>query len=165
MVTLMPNDHWRTPDSLFEFWDGKYQFILDAAANAYDAKCQVYIDPNLDALTTEWTDITYDVPGNAWCNPPYSKHAGPLRSWVERFIYMSKQGWTVVSLLPADTSTKWWGLVWDYKKSKWKDNVEGHFLTSRVRHELPEVNEPGYDPKNTEGSPRWGSAIIIFHRG
>ena len=170
----MGNDHWRTPEHIFKHWNSIFNFQLDAAANEYDTKCDIWIPPELDALTTDWCEIT-GAPSAAWCNPPYSQKAGPLQAWVKKFMEEASHGWIVVALLPADTSTQWWDLVWDRKRSCWKRHVLGHFLQPRVKHKLPPEGEPGYEEPRwdekkqemivkKEGSPTWGSAILIFSK-
>ena len=39
-----------------------------------------------------------------WCNPPYGREIG---RWVQKAFLSSKDGSTVVMLLPARTDTKW----------------------------------------------------------
>lgn len=165
----MSNDFWRTPPYVFDYWNELWHFDIDAAANEWDRKCDIWIDEEMDALTLDWCELMPDGPGVAWCNPPYSRVAGPLDRWVKKFIEEAEHGWTVCALLTADTSTEWWNLVWDRDGSCWRlyDDVHivGYFLSPRVRHTLPPQDEPGYDPKKKEGSPTWGSVIIIFSGG
>lgn len=161
----MSNDFWRTPPDLFAYWNDQFRFNLDAAANQYDTFCETYISEETNALAIDWCKHAHGIKpseGRAWVNPPYSPKGGPLIRWVQKFIEERDHGWTIVALLPADTSTKWWDLIWDRSRSKWKPGIQGHFLSPRVKHRLPHAGEPGYDPTKKQGSPTWGSAIIIF---
>jgi len=54
-----------------------------------------------DGLTTRWR-------GSAWVNPPYSK-PGP---WVAKCEAHARTGESVLLLLKADPSTKWFEGIW-----------------------------------------------------
>jgi len=45
---------WRTPQYIFNYWDERYHFTLDAAASAENALCPVYRDLKWDSLTNGW---------------------------------------------------------------------------------------------------------------
>jgi site-specific DNA-methyltransferase (adenine-specific) len=58
-------------------------------------------------LDREWGTSTY-------CNPPYGRYVG---EWIEKGIKESRQGKTIVFLLPARTDTKWFhDLILPYAK-------------------------------------------------
>ena len=107
-------DDWETPDELYHDYNQRFNFVLDAAADGNNHKCDVWFGPDspvnvVDALTADWSD--YLKKGNVWLNPPYSR--GLQKRFVEKVVNeRSKQpvhthGWGhVVCLLPARTDTK-----------------------------------------------------------
>lgn len=158
----MPNDEWMTPPEIFDHWYQEYgPFDLDAAASEENTFCSVWIDKEQDALgSAPWTDyLLARRPGHgngqkAWCNPPYSRAAGPLARWVDRFYAESEQGWEITALLPADTSTRWFRQLWNNKFQKWHPGITGHFLP-RIRFIDPATGRRA-------GSPKFGSLLIHF---
>lgn len=143
----MANDEWRTPEWV---WKPYAPFDLDAAADANNTLAPKFITKEMDALTCDWRAICPSpVPTKVWCNPPYSHSAGPLARWVDRFMEGRWFGFHIVALLPADTSTKWFHLLWNRNRP----NIT--FLQRRVRHLDPKTGKPG-------GSPKFGSLIVEF---
>lgn len=141
----MANDEWRTPEWV---WKPYGPFDLDAAATKENALAPNYITKEANALEIEWKAFM-PRPCKIWCNPPYSKEAGPLDRWVEKFIYEWVHGFHITALLPADTSTNWFHKLWDLRSPR----VRPTFLKKRVRHLHPETGKPG-------GSPKFGSLIV-----
>lgn len=101
-------DDWETPDDLFSLYDGNFHFVLDAAANADNHKCDRWYGPDgvhSDALAVNWPLEE----GNIWLNPPYSR--GLQSQFVERalsqcYLQGDRSNHHVVCLLPARTDTK-----------------------------------------------------------
>ena len=104
---------WETPNYLFNYYDDIYQFILDAAADERNHKCDDWFGPggiHEDALTVSWQP--WLEKGNIWLNPPYSR--GLQKKFVEKAANESTTLDTrpaitkhfVVCLLPARTDTK-----------------------------------------------------------
>ncbi|CAM3405002.1 hypothetical protein ROSI111154_00055 [Rouxiella silvae] len=92
-------DSWQTPIEIYEALDFEFNFALDVAANQGNALCQNYLTKEDNSLSCDWI-----TEGAIWCNPPYSK----ISPWIKRANLQSKmQQQTVVMLLPADTSTRW----------------------------------------------------------
>lgn len=127
-------DIWETPNDLFQRYNETYHFVLDAAADGNNHKCEDWFGPDSrlaeDALTTSWGP--YLEKGHIWLNPPYSR--GLQRAFVEKVINeRMKQpphthGWGhIVCLLPARTDTK---LFHDIIKP-YASSIE--FLKGRVR--------------------------------
>lgn len=92
-------DLWETPIDFFREWDEKFHFDLDVCATAENAKCAAFFSPEQDGLKQNWGGYI------CWMNPPYGRKIG---GWVRKAYEESKQGATVVCLLPARTDTKWW---------------------------------------------------------
>ena len=118
-------DSWETPDTLFKRYDDVYHFVLDAAADGVNHKCDLWFGPDspvgvVDALVVEWLD--YLKKGNIWLNPPYSR--GLQKKFVEKAAHEKCELMfrndpdpfsvldvpsslnSVVCLLPARTDTK-----------------------------------------------------------
>lgn len=90
-------DLWETPQTFFDELDREFHFTLDVCALAENAKCAEYYTPEMDGLTRKRGGVV-------WCNPPYGREIG---KWVQRGLDASRDGATVVMLLPARTDTKW----------------------------------------------------------
>ena len=64
-----------------------------------DAKCkEFYADGFPDALARRWTGV-------CWMNPPYGRTIG---AWMRKAYNASRDGATVVCLIPSRTDTAWW---------------------------------------------------------
>lgn len=106
------DDTWTTPRDFYDKLNAEFGFGLDAAAlqsstlvpdNWYGPD---HPDPAArDALRIEWQHNSRGKP--IWLNPPYGR---TIKDWVAKADYESKQGATVVCLVPARTDTNWW---WD----------------------------------------------------
>jgi phage N-6-adenine-methyltransferase len=90
-------DEWSTPQDLFDKYNAIYQFDLDVCATPQNAKCKEYFTRADDGLAQVWQ-------GTCWMNPPYGREIG---LWVHKAYRSSKDGATVVCLLPSRTDTKW----------------------------------------------------------
>lgn len=146
----MANDEWRTPEWV---WKPYGPFDLDAAATAENSLAPRFITKEMDAFETNWLDL---VPrgSKVWCNPPYSKEAGPLERWAG-LLYGWGTDFHIFALFPADTSTKWFHFLWDQSWYLDRPAVGVNFLKRRVRHIDPTTGKPG-------GSPKFGSLIVEF---
>lgn len=156
-----PGDEFRTPKWVWQPWDTALGgFTLDAAASAGNSICQWYLskaNAQRDAFACDWLALS-DGAGAIWCNPPYARAAGPLFKWVTKALFEAARGATVCMLLPADTSTNWFSLLWDRLNSRWVDGVQGYFLEDRVHFIDPRTNRP------TKGSPNFGSLIVVMRK-
>ena len=100
-MPVSKSDDWATPQYLFDEWDAKYHFDLDAAASTTNHKCSNWFGldhPDLqrrDGLAQDW------IAKSVWVNPPYGR---VLNDWVGHAF---KQTTQVVMLLPARTDTRW----------------------------------------------------------
>lgn len=166
-MTDTPGDEWKTPEWVWGPYYDRYNFKLDAAATEENsvvprdwlelpALSDSFISKEEDALSLDWREKA--KPGSAiWCNPPYSQKAGPLFRSIGKFFEESKR-FVIVTLLPADTSTDWFDLVFEKRRNVWRPGTFGRFLPKRVQH---------IDPKTglSKGSPKFSSMIVRFdHR-
>ena len=106
------DDTWTTPRDFYDKLDREFNFGLDAAALASSTLVEDnWFGPDhpesgrRDALILDWTFNAGGKP--VWLNPPYGR---TIKEWVAKADYESKQGATVVCLVPARTDTNWW---WD----------------------------------------------------
>ena len=88
-----------TPQDFFDELNQEFHFTLDAAATAKSAKCPKYYTPETDGLKSPWSIAGG---GAVFCNPPYGRKIG---KWVRKAYEESRNGTTVVLLIPARTDT------------------------------------------------------------
>lgn len=119
-------DHWQTPVSLFETLSMEFDFNCDAAASKDNSLCDYYIDEQSDALADH-----RDWGAKTWVNPPYSN----IRPWIEKAIDQHRQGKTIVMLVPADTSVKWFKLAFESCN-------EVRFISGRISFINAETKKP-----------------------
>lgn len=136
-----PRDEWRTPPDIFALLNDEFGFTIDAAATADNALCKRYFTAEDDAFKQEPLEEVIFI------NPPYSQTA----SWVTLADRWSlANGNTVVLLVPAATDTRWW--------------LTASMQASEIRLLVPRVKFLRPDGR-PQGSPPFGSAVIIYRRG
>jgi phage N-6-adenine-methyltransferase len=139
-------DERATPQAFFDTLNAEFNFSLDAAASAENAKCALFFGTGGiadDALEQDWGGEGSVV----WLNPPYSV-AG---AFVAKAREEADKGAVVVLLLPARTDTKWWHkFVYDKNRvvvqsrnrnefvtyGDWYPGVECRFIAGRLQFEL-----------------------------
>ena len=104
------DDKWATPQAFFDVVDSEFGFSLDVCALEDSAKCELYFDPEDDALSQDWGFH------RCWMNPPYGK---PIASFMAKAVEAARKGALVVALVPMRTDTAWWH---DYVMP-WADEV------------------------------------------
>ena len=92
-------DDWETPKKVYDLYNRRYHFKLDAAASAHNTKAEFYFDKEIDSFTQDWYKYK-----TVWLNPPYGR--GVLQ-WVRKAYIEAMNGALVVMLLAARTDTKW----------------------------------------------------------
>jgi phage N-6-adenine-methyltransferase len=90
-------DNWSTPQDFFDKLNAMFDFQLDVAANADNAKCKKFFTKEDNGLIQEWSNRN-------WMNPPYGRAIG---EWVKKADAEAKKRKLTVALLPARTDTKW----------------------------------------------------------
>ncbi|MDG6894545.1 phage N-6-adenine-methyltransferase [Volucribacter amazonae] len=114
-MTEFNKDSYCTPEYLFNWLNKRFKFDVDGCASKENALCERYLedDGNGGFLTFDPNDYEppeYGYlfrPSAIFVNPPYSN---PL-PFVQRATELKQQGYLVVMLLPADKSTKWYGII------------------------------------------------------
>ena len=150
---------WETPPDLFDRLNSVFRFDLDPCAQPETAKCDRYFVPGsacadcggtglredlwpctrCDGLRQPWTTAEGD-PAVVWLNPPYGR---TIAVWLEKAWLESREGATVVALLPGDTSTRWWHDWVQGKATVWP-------LEGRVRF------------VGAAGSPNFANVIAVY---
>jgi len=140
------DDTWTTPRDFYNKLNDEFGFGLDAAAlqsstlvpdNWYGPD---HTDPAArDALRIDWNHNSRGKP--IWLNPPCGR---TIKDWVAKADYESKQGATVVCLVPARTDTNWW---WDHCH---------HHEVRFVRGRLKFGNQPNSAP--------FPSAVVVMRK-
>lgn len=137
---------WRTPQVIFDELNREFDFDLDACADADNALCGSYFTAEQDAIRRFW-----DVAGEAtsvFCNPPYSDPNLFLQKAYHE-VYEAARVKSVVLLLPASVSTKW------FKRACVKAEV--HLFEGRIAFDLP----PGMVNKKRPG---FSNMLVIIQR-
>jgi site-specific DNA-methyltransferase (adenine-specific) len=148
------SDLWETPDDLFMELHQEFDFTVDGAATAENAKLPAYWS---DSLNLDWAKPRWDGSLNrVFLNPPYSQ----CFKFVRKAYNEAAHGATVVMLLPVRSDTKWFhNWVWDTEKHKPKDHpdvsVEVRFIKGRVKY----INPDKPDSKNSAPFP---SMVVVF---
>jgi phage N-6-adenine-methyltransferase len=130
-------DLWRTPKTIFDYYDRRFKFIGDVAASDSNKLCTYYIDQAEDALSVDWFPVN-------WLNPPFSN----VTPWINKAIKQESLGNLTVILLPADTSVKWFKLAFD-------NCTECHLISGRLAFINQETGKP------VSGNNK-GSVVFIF---
>ena len=138
---------WSTPEWLFDALDMKFAFQLDVCASERNAKVDLWIDEDSNALEVEWVGFMENpLPSMAvWMNPPWGREVG---KFVEKaYEQCRKHRLVVCCLLPASTDTRWW------RDWVWKAGTV-QLITGRL-HFVREDGHTGPCPK--------GAAIVTFY--
>ncbi len=161
MGTDKESDLWQTPRWLFNELNKEFNFEIDLCATYSNKKARFYGDYfKLNVLYELVTissaeEYTKCYPpkkvGACFMNPPYSN---PLPFITK--AYKDSKLCRIVCLIKADTSTKTWGVFWDYETNKPKPGCEIRFLPKRLKFE-----RGGVPSKNCANFP---SAVIIMDR-
>lgn len=99
-----PADDRAVPFELFDRWNERFHFTVDAAASAENARLPRFWTREDDGLHQPWAGE------RVWCNPPYSD----IKPWVTNAWYGSGHPWPelVVMLLPANRTEQGWWQKW-----------------------------------------------------
>lgn len=90
---------WETPQWLFDKLDSEFHFNIDICASDENAKCDTYFTEQNSCLDKSWSGYT------CFMNPPYGRH---INDFIKKAYEESKNGATVVCLIPSRTDTKYW---------------------------------------------------------
>ena len=119
-------DLWQTPKEIFNGLYKEFNFTMDIAASDDNHFCKDWLTEEDDALLMfqHWGGVN-------WCNPPYSN----ITPWVEKAIAQHKLRKTIVMIVPADTSVKWFKLAYESCN-------EVRFISGRISFINAETQKP-----------------------
>lgn len=98
VVFSRKSDEWTTPPDLFQGLTREFKFTLDPCSTHENALCSHHYTIVENGLSKDWGDNV------VFMNPPYSNVA----AWMKKAYQSSRNGATVVSLIPARTDTNFW---------------------------------------------------------
>ena len=90
---------YTTPVLFYNRLDDEFHFTLDPCASPENAKCAKFFTYHENGLVQGWGCET------VFMNPPYGYQT---EVWMAKALRASQKGATVVCLIPARTSTRWW---------------------------------------------------------
>ena len=140
--------NWCTPQDFFDKLNDEFLFELDAAATDKSAKCKRYFTPQANGLAQPWTVED----GSVFCNPPYGRNIG---RWVKKAYDESKNGTTIVLLMPARTDTAYFH---DYIYGK----SEIRFIRGRLKFTDEDGNSQ-IDSKGKAMAAPFPSMVVIYN--
>ncbi len=149
---------WRTPTPLYNALDEEFGFTVDVAANA--ASCLVYVrnkpqwfgpdSAHTDGLAAAWAPMT------CFMNPPYQRGnkalgipSEPIEPWIEKAWQESREGATVVGVLPFNPQTGWFRHYVYGEESEPQAAAEVRILPHRVTFNRPNGEPADNAPGNT----------------
>jgi hypothetical protein len=162
------NDEWATPQPLFDWLNGIFEFTLDVFASDANHKCEYYFTKADNALQLAWL-------GRCFMNPPYSIVSECMDyAWTQRRAH-------IVALVPIATETNWWRTAFKRIKGSWEqmnvrfdvdhlgkewtvlEGEHGEVWLSPYRIQFidPVPPEPGEKPRSR--NPK-GSTIFVFYK-
>lgn len=137
-------DDWQTPAWLFDRLHSEFEFTVDAAASAGNAKVRRFWDTASDGLSQEWSGE------RVFCNPPYG---AAVTAWTRKALHAARAGALSVLILPVRSESTWWA-----------EHVlaasEIRFIRGRVHFEPP----PGMTLPPGGSRPVFASAVVVFGR-
>lgn len=125
---------WETPQDLFDRLNTEFRFTIDVAASPENAKCARFYTEKDNGLERSWKNEI------CWMNPPYGFEIG---LWMAKAYLESRDGATVVCLVPSRTDTAWW--------HNYAMKGEIRFLKGRLKF------------GGSNNSAPFPSAIIVFY--
>lgn len=137
------NDSYETPAPLYDYFNKRYRFQLDAAATEKNSKCSFFF---IDAFSrNRWADYASRI----WCNCPYSQQS----RWIELCYEQAKLGGvTIVMLVMAFNGEHVWHHCVFGKATKLI------FIGGRISFVNP-------DTKKSQRGNRFGSIAIVYEEG
>jgi site-specific DNA-methyltransferase (adenine-specific) len=92
-------EEWGTPQRTFDALNAEFGFTLDPCSTHENAKCARHFTRAEDGLRQDWRDEI------VFMNPPYGR---PIGLWMQKAYESTRNGATVVCLIPARTDARWW---------------------------------------------------------
>ena len=99
---MLETDERYTPLTLFNPLNEIFDFTLDVAATAENAKCSKFYTKETDGLSQSWAGE------RVFCNPPYSR--GQIEKWLTKAAESNAE--LALFILPCFLETRWAQLIW-----------------------------------------------------
>lgn len=131
-------DDWETPQDFFDKLNAVFDFGIDLAASAENAKCSWY---TTDFFAFDKRLLKQYPRMWCWCNPPYSRQEGGIEVWVRE---VEERCTNAVMLIPASVGSQYW------HDSVW--TLADYVCLLRGRINFSESKQ----------SPMFDSALVIF---
>lgn len=141
-------EEWPTPDDFFGTLDTEFGFTLDPCATASNAKCVRYFTKDDDGLAQKWT-------GNVYMNPPYGRQ---IKLWVAKAYNESRNGATVVCLIPARTDTS-------YFHAYCMKAAELRFIKGRLNFACERQDQRKESGESKAHNAPFPSVVVVFRPG
>lgn len=141
---MKKSDQWETPQELFDELNNEFNFTIDLCATENNTKCERFCK--------DYLNYFLNCGHRGFMNPPYSNP----RPFIKKAWEDSKHC-LIVCLLKCDTSTKWWGIFWNYETHQPKLGVQIRFFPKRIKYDRP-------DKGNNSSGPTFSSCLIILDR-
>ena len=139
---LDERNSWGTPDYVFDYFDKRFDFTVDAAASEKNAKVAVYWNIDDDWFSACRIELVMEGFTRAWCNPPYSN----IKPWIERARKDRAEGILTALLVPSTPDAGWW-----------PDDANEYIFITNGR--LAFIDPTTGKPKNGNAK---GSVLIVF---
>lgn len=141
-------DDRATDPAFFALLHERFDFTLDVAAAAHNAKCGRYFTAEDDGCTLSWAGE------RVWCNPPYSD-IGPwvAKAWTEHQVAN-----IIVMILPANrTEQGWWQELVEPYRDRPDSPLTVEFLPGRLR-----FLKPGQARIGPNERPPFGCCLLVW---
>jgi phage N-6-adenine-methyltransferase len=133
----------------FARFQKRFQFTIDAAAAAHNAKLPRYYSEEKSGLTASWAGE------RVYCNPPFSD----IRPWVKK-AWDETNAPLIVLLLPANrTEQDWWQELIESRRDRARSPLRVEFLPGRQR-----FLKPGQKFVGANERPPFGCCLCIWTR-
>lgn len=157
------SDCWCTPNELFAQLHQRFHFGIDLCATKENSKCILfcrdYLKNEVSSIYDEMNYSSFKVyikqnllyKNTCFMNPPYSNP----KPFIKKAWDDSRYG-VIVCLIKCDTSTKTWGIFYDYEQQKPKPGCKIEYFSKRIKFIHP--------TKSSSSGPSFPSALIIMDR-
>ena len=140
-----------TPLWLFKRLDNEFHFTLDAASSDQNCLVEKHYTLETNGLAQSWKGE------RVWVNPPYNR--GQARTWILKSLAELNNGAEViVILLQNKTQHLWFGLLWDYSKSRPRKHIQIRFLPRSFQW----MRDPPTEQWKTRA--KFGSMVVVMSK-
>lgn len=171
-ISIDSEQAYRTPGFIYDYYAARFNYVIDLAADWKNAKCPIFLDEKVDALSRNWCQDLYKAHqmlqrGHehcaAWLNPPFSD-AGRWARYMRHEAGNLLSGDAMTMLCLANSiGTEWYRDVAPY--------CETEIITPRFTYEHPDpkaaaekwaARKAGRDPKDWKPAAPSSSMVLIF---